>query len=307
MGLLKKGVQDPATRKLQDEGLLRLRDERKHRVTTRKLIEFGRITYDFWSGVKYILILSIMMWWIPLFGPMIAGYVGGRRTGGPKKGLLAAIFGVGIVWLIHFLLSGGYLYIKFDTIMEYPEKLVGMAYSSSIFGPYMEFLGNYWSSFFDQIVNEVPLGANSYIITLIFAYIGGLISLERRKEFTHGIRSLKNVRDEPSSYHRYSRTPVQQKAHSSGLSNRSLEDLKAVRCNGGSKRTNNFKKVRSNLPNKSNKKTKKQKISENNVLNENDFKKAVSAENALSVDEDNLPKNSVRHHSASQGDDWEFL
>src|SRR5438034_877579 len=35
--------------------------------------------FSFWSSSRIILILSFLLWWIPPAGPMIAGYVGGRR------------------------------------------------------------------------------------------------------------------------------------------------------------------------------------------------------------------------------------
>ena len=35
--------------------------------------------FSFWSSSRIILILSFLLWWIQPAGPMIAGYVGGRR------------------------------------------------------------------------------------------------------------------------------------------------------------------------------------------------------------------------------------
>src|SRR3972149_5724978 len=41
--------------------------------------------FSFWSSSRIILILSFLLWWIQPAGPMIAGYVGGRRAGSPWK------------------------------------------------------------------------------------------------------------------------------------------------------------------------------------------------------------------------------
>ncbi|MFW5952971.1 MAG: hypothetical protein ACOCSJ_02290, partial [Candidatus Natronoplasma sp.] len=105
MHLRRKKYRDPATRKLQEEGLLKFKRQDRRGSTLRKIKEFGKITYDFWSGVKYIVFLSALLWWIPLFGPMLAGYVGGRRTGGPKKGIFASIVGLGIIAAVYYLLT----------------------------------------------------------------------------------------------------------------------------------------------------------------------------------------------------------
>lgn len=39
----------------------------------------------------WIVGLSILLGWIPVIGPAIAGYVGGRKAGSPSRGLIAGI------------------------------------------------------------------------------------------------------------------------------------------------------------------------------------------------------------------------
>ncbi|HPP45635.1 MAG TPA: hypothetical protein PK446_07570, partial [Methanomassiliicoccaceae archaeon] len=41
----------------------------------------GPVVYSFWSAMKYTFALSLLLWWLPVFGQMVAGYVGGRRAG----------------------------------------------------------------------------------------------------------------------------------------------------------------------------------------------------------------------------------
>src|SRR6266480_1618125 len=50
--------------------------------------------FSFWSSSRVILILSFLLWWIQPAGPMIAGYVGGRRAGSPIKVIFAYIGGL---------------------------------------------------------------------------------------------------------------------------------------------------------------------------------------------------------------------
>src|SRR3972149_538877 len=49
--------------------------------------ELGRFghhaSYSMWGAMKYVLVLSVLLWWLPTFGQMIAGYIGGGGGGGP--------------------------------------------------------------------------------------------------------------------------------------------------------------------------------------------------------------------------------
>jgi len=299
MHLRKKKYRDPATRKLQEEGLLKFKRQDGRGSTLRKIKEFGKITYDFWSGVKYIVVLSAILWWIPLFGPMLAGYVGGRRTGGPKKGIIASIVGLGIIGGVYFLLTHGYVYMALESVLEYPDKIIAIAMAHSFLGPYLEFFQQYWATFFERVWTGVPFGSNSYILTMIFAYIGGIISYEKRKEFTDGVRSLDRVKDELSSVHRYAKNPLQTQ-NSDAVNNGShsrLNDLRSVKYSGQRGFQENDSINKSNRSRSSKQKRMKEQI-------ENVRQKGS---NTSFKSERGVPKSEVRHHSQSNGDDWEFL
>jgi hypothetical protein len=42
-------------------------------------------------GMVWMLVLSILLFWLPVVGPLIAGFVGGRRSGGVGNAILAAL------------------------------------------------------------------------------------------------------------------------------------------------------------------------------------------------------------------------
>lgn len=303
MRLRRKKYRDPATRKLQEEGLLKLKRQKNKGATFRKIKEFGKITYDFWSGVKYIVFLSAILWWIPLFGPMLAGYVGGRRTGGPKKGLLASLVGLGIIGTIYYLLSNGYVYFALESLVEYPDKIIGLATSHSFFGPYLDFIQQYWTAFFQRLWAGVPFDSNSYLLTVIFAYIGGIISYERRKELTDGVRSLDRVKEELSSLHRYAKNPMhEQRSNAVNVGNNRLGDLRSVDYRGQSRSRREFSEPenREGSPDKRSRPRKEKR----NGKKENARDNFVES---MSNDEKPIQRNEVRHHSKSNGDDWEFL
>ncbi|MEF8874766.1 MAG: hypothetical protein V5A88_08905 [Candidatus Thermoplasmatota archaeon] len=290
---LRRKKEDPATRKLENEGLLSLHSKKKSYINTQKIKEFGQITYDFWSGVKYMVVLSALLWWIPLFGPIIAGYVGGRRTGGPKKGLFASFVSLGVIGIVYYVLVQGLLPVTLDTILSYPAAIISAAEAHSFFGPYFEFIKLYWSTFFARVMAGVPFGTNSYVLTVIFAYIGGIISLEKRKEYTDGIRWSGHENKSSASRVKSAKRSSGSTNRTSPTAKRSLKDLKAISLNRnrqdkGSKNTRKAKK-----------KLKKQR-SDQKGGREEKTKRGFQ-------DKKTMKKASVEHHSRSNGDDWELL
>ncbi len=63
-------------------------------------------------GFLYMLGLSILLFWLPVVGPFVAGFVGGRAVGSPGRGLAAAILpaiivAIGVVILSTLVLIPG--------------------------------------------------------------------------------------------------------------------------------------------------------------------------------------------------------
>ncbi len=42
-------------------------------------------------GMIWMAVISILLFWLPVFGPLIAGIVGGKKAGGVINGILAVI------------------------------------------------------------------------------------------------------------------------------------------------------------------------------------------------------------------------
>ena len=62
------------------------------------------------SAIVWMFLLSILLFWLPVVGPFIAGFVGGRKAGGVGDAILAVflpavIFGVAL-FLAASLLTG---------------------------------------------------------------------------------------------------------------------------------------------------------------------------------------------------------
>jgi hypothetical protein len=56
------------------------------------------------SGILWMVVISLLLFWLPIVGPLIAGAVGGKKSGGVGNAL-AAVFLPGIVFgvLLFFL------------------------------------------------------------------------------------------------------------------------------------------------------------------------------------------------------------
>ena len=148
-----------------------------------KRIRSSKVVYSFWSASKYVLILSLILWWLPMFGQMIAGYVGGRRAGGPWRGVAASILPVVCLYTVMTGFDSGF----------FPSHLMGVAIAPAAISaalsesvpfvtPYIQFSSEYVGSFVDALAGASPYGINTYILTVAFAYVGGVLAEQSRRE-----------------------------------------------------------------------------------------------------------------------------
>lgn len=170
--------------------LLNMRNDRQGlysfdpRFEDEELLSFGRRgPYSFWSSVKYILILSLMLWWIPTFGQMIAGYVGGRKAGNHWKAAGAAVLPVVFIWILSLFVAATASFPELVNLVALPAIAAnGLAQALPILGPYIRFILDYLTAFAIALKETVTMGLNGYLVTIIFAYIGGLIADQTSKE-----------------------------------------------------------------------------------------------------------------------------
>lgn len=60
------------------------------------------------AAVGWMFLLSLLLFWLPFVGPLVAGFVGGRKAGGLGNAVIAVflpavIFGVALFFLSSFL------------------------------------------------------------------------------------------------------------------------------------------------------------------------------------------------------------
>lgn len=142
-----------------------------------------KLPFSFWSAVRYTFFLSLLLWWMPTFGQMIAGYVGGRRAGSPWKGALAACLPVVIIYGFLSMGESGILATQISFFLALPSAMAqSVSVAAPFLSPYVEFTCLYIATFVDTLRSTLLIGLNGYLVTVVFAYIGGVISQQKRRE-----------------------------------------------------------------------------------------------------------------------------
>ncbi len=165
---------DATTNKLLNNGVYSVHNE----DVTEERRPFERREHNFLSGMWYVFILSILLWWLPLFGQMIAGYLGGRKAGTPIKGVIVAVIPVFIIVLFMVGMDMGMLPFL-GTIAGIPTMIMNGIQGFSPNAAY------YISGIYTSLRSLVGLNANGFFIIVVFGLIGGMMADMNRKEIIH--------------------------------------------------------------------------------------------------------------------------
>src|SRR5947209_8558320 len=142
--------------------------------------------FSFWSSSRVILILSFLLWWIQPAGPMIAGYVGGRRAGSPIKAVIAALMPVFAIYIANAAYAHNFASHQIDFVASLPAVVSdGVSSILPFLVPYKEFMVSYMRGFVEALTTTFGMGTNGYLMVIIFAYIGGLIAEQTRRELVY--------------------------------------------------------------------------------------------------------------------------
>ncbi|QLH75107.1 MAG: hypothetical protein HPY73_06420 [Methanomassiliicoccales archaeon] len=134
--------------------------------------------YSILGAVKYAFVLTFALWWLPIVGPMIAGYITGRKAGKAWVGVFAALIALLSVTIVSMVLNSGVAGEE-GTADGMKEWLVTIA---PIFGPYFDFADQYMHYYIGAIQISTGVHLDIYILTIAFAYIGGAIATQTWSE-----------------------------------------------------------------------------------------------------------------------------
>jgi len=139
----------------------------------KKAIDLDNEVYSTRMAFVFCLGISLLIWWIPIIGPAVAGYVCGRKTGSMVKGLfcalaagillLAVVYGLSALVLGH----GGYPGVPAD---EAAASLTGIVGATA----------SYLKTFFVAGTSNIDLMALGVVTA--FGGVGGILSRQVRKE-----------------------------------------------------------------------------------------------------------------------------
>jgi len=151
----------------------------------------ARSAFSFWSAVQYILVLSLLLWWLPYnIGAMVAGYVGGRRAGSHWKALLAALVPVlllaAVQWLALPGIGGGVVAYLAGLPRTIAQALAGAFPPAT---PYIVFVSDYFATFVQALESTFGMQPNGYLIVVVFAYVGGIVGEQARREMGEEVPS----------------------------------------------------------------------------------------------------------------------
>src|SRR5947209_5856520 len=117
---------------------------------------------------------------------MIAGYVGGRRAGSPIKAVIAALMPVFAIYIANAAYAHNFASHQIDFVASLPAVVSdGVSSILPFLVPYKEFMVSYMRGFVEALTTTFGMGTNGYLMVIIFAYIGGLIAEQTRRELVY--------------------------------------------------------------------------------------------------------------------------
>ncbi|MCL1811029.1 MAG: hypothetical protein FWG41_02255 [Methanomassiliicoccaceae archaeon] len=141
-----------------------------------KVFDIDNDVYSARMATVFCLGLSALLWWIPVFGPAVAGYVCGRKTGSMAKGIVCSMVSGAILLLLVMGLSalvlghGGYPGVPANEAAASLNGIVGATAA-------------YLQTFF--VEGTADLNLMSLGVVTVFGGVGGMLSRQVRKETAH--------------------------------------------------------------------------------------------------------------------------
>jgi|GEM_PF-1767155 len=128
-----------------------------------------------WQGMKWTFVFAILLWWFPIYGQMIAGYIGGRKAGSASKALISSSVPAAIILGLAYSIDMGYLPIPKEWLVEGPKYVSERISEILPVGiPYIDVLVTSFSS-------VLTAQMNYFAIIILFSLIGGVLADEGTK------------------------------------------------------------------------------------------------------------------------------
>lgn len=134
--------------------------------------------YSIGAAISYAVVLLLTLWWLPVIGPIVIGYITGRKAGGPVKGVVAMSVPILLYFAFIFAVSQGLVHIPFIFSTNFIGSIVSILHSLPIFSflSYIDAtlkLAMHAGTYFENYLYYAP---PSFFIMLSFSFIGGAVS-----------------------------------------------------------------------------------------------------------------------------------
>jgi uncharacterized membrane protein YeaQ/YmgE (transglycosylase-associated protein family) len=136
----------------------------------RKYRERGK--YSLKSSLAVAFISTILLWWLPIFGPAISGYVAGRVSGSKYRGILVTAIAAGVIGAVSFLFT--YVISVPASINYYLSSVI--LYHINIISPYGAWFASSIGQMFTSFTYYLLYFPPNWAVLIAFGFIGGSMS-----------------------------------------------------------------------------------------------------------------------------------
>ncbi len=184
--------------------------------------------YSFGSAVGYSIVLLVSLWWLPVLGPIIIGYVTGRKAGDPLKGLVAMAVPIALYFVIVQLVAMGWVHVP-HLVQGYFSGYLSSSVAGAVFVPYVKQTFAMGMEVGTNLLSYLYYAPSAFFIMLTFAFIGGAMS--RQVILERGIYPTKSrVKNIPAKKEKISISP-----HKQSNSSKPVKAVKVKKHNKGEK------------------------------------------------------------------------
>lgn len=136
--------------------------------------------YDTRSGTILTIVLLFALCWMPPIGPVVAGFVGGRRAGSPFRGLVSGLVGTGAVMGIMLLAVSVMESVNAAVLTDPEGEIAEVAAMYPFLQQVLDMTLSYARSLFGN--HDFNINYGVYAITIPFGIIGGVVADQAQKE-----------------------------------------------------------------------------------------------------------------------------
>jgi len=131
--------------------------------------------YSMGSAVMYSLLLLATLWWLPILGPIIVGYITGRKAGGPFKGLVAMAIPVFLYFFVVHAIQVGWINIP-PVMNAYLQTSILSSADALPYISYVVTTAKIAADVATEMSKYLYYAPPSFFIMFSFAFIGGAVS-----------------------------------------------------------------------------------------------------------------------------------